>query len=706
MKTIFSFLIALLTCLAAFAQLQPVACYNFSGNLNEANGGTPLQAIGGTGTYSVSQQVCTKDSIYSWSLSQGLRLPIGTTFPKNNYTIEVLFKFVLPYPRNWQRIIDFNDNTLDQGLYTYQNNLQMYTQFTGTSNLAQPNTWFRLFVTRDAVTDSMKGYINNNLEIQLKDIQKYGVFWTNLILFKDDIAVQNEEAAGSIDYLRIYNVPLTKKQIDSIVIKSTAPNVVTSGNQTICSGQNVTISASGAGSYTWNNGSTASAITVSPTATTTYYVKGWNYLFCSKTCSDSDAVTITVSPGLTLTTSANNSICSAANGSATVNVSGTSGNYTYSWNNGQTTATATGLATGTYTVLVTNSGGCSASASVNVIQTPSPTVTATATATTCGLNNGSAGVNVSGGTGTYTYLWSNGAATATATGLSAGTYTLLVTDISGCTATASATINPSTAATVSFTASDTAGCAAPFCVNFSCSASNIVSYAWDFGDGSTSASASPNHCYKNAGTYHVTLTVTNSSGCTAQLVRNGYITVHPMPVADFAANPQQATLLAPTVRFTDMSSATSTWSWSFGETGSAGSTLQDPQYTYTDTGCFTVSLQVENQYGCKSSIEKPVCVKSDFSFFIPNAFTPNANGLNDLFLPMGSGIDPSDFSFMIYDRWGDLIWQTRTWGEGWDGRANNGRNTAQTDVYVWKCVVKEAGSGKKHSYVGSVTLVK
>src|SRR6185503_13349164 len=96
----------------------------------------------------------------------------------------------------------------------------------------------------------------------------------------------------------------------------------------------------------------------------------------------------------------------------------------------------------------------------------------------------------------------------------------------------------------------------------------------------------------------------------------------PNPVANFSANPQQATILDPTIHFNDLSTGASDWEWNFGEL-SASSVLQNP-----------------------------VCVKSDFTFFMPNAFTPNANGLNDLFLPMGSGIDPGDFSFMVFDRWG------------------------------------------------------
>src|SRR5262245_18917915 len=99
---------------------SPVACYNFSGNLQEASGGTSMTTVNGAGTYSSGAAACGTDSFYNWAIDQGLSLSIGTIFPKNNYTIELLFKFTTsPYPRSWQRIIDFLNNTSDLGFYTY-----------------------------------------------------------------------------------------------------------------------------------------------------------------------------------------------------------------------------------------------------------------------------------------------------------------------------------------------------------------------------------------------------------------------------------------------------------------------------------------------------------------------------------------------------------------------------------------------------------
>jgi gliding motility-associated-like protein len=99
-------------------------------------------------------------------------------------------------------------------------------------------------------------------------------------------------------------------------------------------------------------------------------------------------------------------------------------------------------------------------------------------------------------------------------------------------------------------------------------------------------------------------------------------------------------------------------------------------------------------------------VKGEYTFFIPNTFTPNGDGKNDYFFPKGVGIDPSDYDLWIFDRWGNLIWHTDTWGEQWDGRANYGQDVAQIDTYVWKVHVRELDSQAQHNYIGHVNIVK
>jgi gliding motility-associated-like protein len=95
----------------------------------------------------------------------------------------------------------------------------------------------------------------------------------------------------------------------------------------------------------------------------------------------------------------------------------------------------------------------------------------------------------------------------------------------------------------------------------------------------------------------------------------------------------------------------------------------------------------------------------DYTLYVPNAFSPNGDGMNETFYPKGSGIDESRYKMWIFDRWGNMIWYTEQWGKGWDGHANDGNDVAQEDVYIWKIQVYDY-LNKKHDYIGHVSMVK
>src|ERR1051326_1128608 len=182
---------------------------------------------------------------------------------------------------------------------------------------------------------------------------------------------------------------------------------------------------------------TTPSITVCPTTTSTYVAQVVNQT-CNGPLTVSDTVVITVGNGnLTLATSSTPTTCTGSTGTATATPTGT-GPFTYSWSTSpsQTTQTATGLSTGTYTVLVTDANGCQASMPVTVSASNNTiTLTDASTPTACTANNGTASVTPSGGQSPYTYSWTPSSQTnAVATGLSAGSYTVTVTDANGCTA--------------------------------------------------------------------------------------------------------------------------------------------------------------------------------------------------------------------------------------------------------------------------------
>jgi len=116
-----------------------------------------------------------------------------------------------------------------------------------------------------------------------------------------------------------------------------------------------------------------------------------------------------------------------------------------------------------------------------------------------------------------------------------------------------------------------------------------------------------------------------------------------------------------------------------------------------------VFLAVRNQYGCKDTISRPVDIGSNFTFYIPNAFTPNGDGVNDFFT--GKGIGVKTFKMYIYDRWGEMICYTEDIEKGWNGTIKGNVIDTKMDVYQYKVIVTDI-KNKQHEYVGHVSLIK
>lgn len=265
---------------------------------------------------------------------------------------------------------------------------------------------------------------------------------------------------------------------------------------------------------------------------------------------------------------------------------------------------------------------------------------------------------------------------------------------------------------VNFSSSDTVGCE-PLCISFQNSSSVLtgvnVQWAWNVGDSSPgTTSQSFDHCYINdsvfaPNSFNVTLTVTSDSGCVTTLSKNNYITVYPNPDASFVVQPETTTITNSVISITDLSTGVDHWNWNFGDGSDTSSGNNTTSYTYADTGTYTLTLIISTQYNCVDTAYQTIVIEPDFVFYIPNAFTPDGDGINDSF--SGKGIFIKKYEMTIFDRWGNLIYKTDDIDKPWDGKANRGNEIAQKDVYVY--VVKVTNfKNIDHSYRGIVTLVK
>jgi gliding motility-associated-like protein len=486
------------------------------------------------------------------------------------------------------------------------------------------------------------------------------------------------------------------------------------------------------------NGSCDGTATINPNGGTPPYNYTWSSVgtgatpinLCANnyTCTVTDAngcsvpVTLTITePTVILASVAPvSTICVGSSSTLTASASGGNGGYTYTWTAGTTpnntaTVTASPTLTTGYTVTVSDVNGCApVVASVTVTVNPPLSVAASADVTICNGQTASMSANGSGGNGVYTYTWATGTLPANGTSVSATpsqttTYTITLSD--GCGTppvidTVVVNVNPLPVLTVT---SDVASGCAPVCATFSVSSVPAVAIAnWITTDGQIANNqAAPQFCFTTASTYGANVSVTDVNGCQSALTNNTLVVVHPVPTAAFDFNPQPATVANPIITFTDQSTGANitNWFWQFNNASDTTSTQQNPVFDFVDAGNYDVWLTVTSDNGCVDSINHTVVIDPEFIIYVPNAFSPNDDGINDTFFPKGLGIDVEEYQMWIYDRWGNMIWANDDFFKGWDGKVQGHDEIVQQDVYVWKIKLK-TWSGEKKSYVGHVTVVK
>jgi gliding motility-associated-like protein len=261
---------------------------------------------------------------------------------------------------------------------------------------------------------------------------------------------------------------------------------------------------------------------------------------------------------------------------------------------------------------------------------------------------------------------------------------------------------------VLFAAQHKVGCPS-LCVNFinNCSIGNgnIVTYQWIFGDiSSPDYTQNPTHCYAS-GNYNVTLKAVSDSGCVASSMIPNFVTVYPTPIANFNVTPSVIEITEPLIEVEDKSTGATAINYVFSD----GTLKNTANFTYlftTDVAKTVFIMQkVVNSYGCRDSIVKQVDIKPAYALYIPNAFTPNSDGLNDGFKALGIGI--AQFKLQIFDRWGVLIFESDDINRAWDGSVNGkgDYDSTKDDVYVWKAEVTDVLK-QHHDLIGHVTLVK
>ncbi len=478
----------------------------------------------------------------------------------------------------------------------------------------------------------------------------------------------------------------------TITINVTATPTVTANASggTICAGQSVVLTGGGAGTYTWlPGGSTNGTVTVTPGGSTTYTLTGANG---TCTASATASVTVTPLPVLTATTSAA-SICSGSP-TGVVLTGGGATTYTWSTNAGgvnTSTASVNPGATDTYTVTGTTNG-CTNSAQVSVTVVPTPTLSVSATTTAICAGQST---NINAG-GASTYTWMPGGSNSASTSVSPVTtqnYTV-TGETGGCAATATVDVivNPSPILGVA-AGIDTAKCGNSNGGILGVSVTGGTpgyTYQW--------LSAGPNNDSLTnvpAGSY--TLIVTDANGCVATGGANVFTVPGTTPVSA-SINPILTQGQAPlSTSFTCTASGATTYNW----TGAVGTgTLATNNYTAA--GLYTVTVMASNAQGCWDTATAIVIIDQATVIVIPNIYSPNGDGINDVFFIFNTGL--TSLKCDIFNRWGQHMATLEAPQAVWDGKTPNGSDASEGTYYY---ILKAVGvDGKTYEREGPLTLVR
>jgi gliding motility-associated-like protein len=579
--------------------------------------------------------------------------------------------------------------------------------------------------------------------------------------------------------------------VSSSVSATSTPDICSSGEGTATAS-----SSSGLPPFTfsWSNGESGSSI--SNLTSGSYTVTMTDNIGCPS----SATVTVGDTPASFSATSTFVSCPGGADGTATAVMTPILGNLTYQWNDAlsQTTATATGLTAGTYQCVVTSDIGCSGTATVTVNEIPAmtPTVQSLNDVSCNSGNDGSVILTVTNGTSPFTFTWSSGSSTSgSVNNLSAGDYTVTITDANNCVTTYDITIDEPPALQVSFItaplqicpeasatlqAQGTGGsspftftwyengnmigsgtsidvdpdftntqycvelseaCGSPVadsctvitfptpiepalepdrlkdCIpatflfsNTSTNASEIATTNYQFSDGNSyqvGASGPVSNTFENAAYYSVLMTVESIYGCIYTANIQNIVEAMPIPEAEFTFTDNPATIFETTVGMQDQSTGgVVDWYWISPSSIPSTSSAQNPYFTFPEgeVGQYPITLVVYTEFGCTDSVTYEMNIIPDVLMFAPNSFTPDGDEFNQQWTYHISGIDIYDFELLIFNRWGQIIWESHDPSVSWDGAYKG--EIVPAGTYTWIARTKDLINDNKREFFGHINVIR
>ncbi len=407
------------------------------------------------------------------------------------------------------------------------------------------------------------------------------------------------------------------------------------------------------------------------------------------TCYWAYEITVTV-PIITYQTTNTNPACGQSDGEINLTASDGTSPYTYSIDGGATSQGSgnfTNLGAGTYNIFIVDALGCEVTGTENLSNVGGVTIDDVQTQDpSCSNDDGTISITVSGGT-SYDFQWEDalgntlGSITNTIGNLPAGTYTVVVTDDAGCTATEVITLNPPSGA------DDASFDFADFCEGAPNGPTNIATPGGTFSFNplpTDNATIDPLTGEIFSGVPGTTYFVEYTTFGNCPSTSTESVTVFFVPIADFHVEPNEG--VPPLEVEIDNNSSSNIVSslWNFGDGNIEVNNNEFLSYTYTDAGQYTLVLTVESEDGCTNFISKEINVfHSDIEWKFPNVFTPNGDGQNDFFKLVGH-LNVHEFEIIVLNRWGNTVFESNSVEFNWNGKVNNSGADCIDGTYFYK----------------------
>ena len=478
------------------------------------------------------------------------------------------------------------------------------------------------------------------------------------------------------------------------------PTVNAGTDFTTCENSPIALTGSGVLLLSWDNGVVDNVPFLPPLGVTTYTLTGTD----ANGCSNTSSLDVTVLQNPFIDAGADLLVCDGEQ--VVLSALTPDPSTVLTWDNGVQNSIAFTPSIGVlnYQVTAIDINGCSSSDDVQVAVSPLPTVDAGANQIVC--EGESTTLNASGAT---TYIWNNGVSNGVSFSPTQDTfYVVTGTTPLGCSSSDSVFIAIENLNQVSFSANEVQGCA-PLNVLFTGTDIPNSTCLWDFGNGFTSTSCtSSSAVFLNTGCYDISYTSISQSGCESTATLIDYVCVDESPTALFSSSTNQISLDASEVSFFNNSTGASSYSWDFSGQGTSTSLNPSFEFTIDEVTQFEINLTAISDLGCTDTFTLLINSVEELLFYVPNSFTPDGNELNNVFLPIFTqGFDPFDFNLLIFNRWGEVVFESNNPTVGWDGTYGmDGDSIVKTGTYVWKIEFKTDKSDERKLSKGHVNVLR